>query len=439
MNVVIDKLVFEGWGIGTLEEGKKVLVKKSVPGDLLEIKITKERKNLAEASIEKVLKPGTARITPSCPYFENCGGCEHQNISFPNQQKFKSEIFAETLKRQGIDFIPDPIISGSSEPFYYRNSIRFFFVSDNENQISLSRHHFDYKEGFVPIESCLLQSKLSNQIIFALKNFINQNIEDKSTFWQLKIREGKATGQFMVEIITSSEILPNKEGIVAALKQFSEIKSIYQTIAFNKSLKNLRRRLLFGSATIQEQVGSFRFQISPESFFQTNSLGIKTLYDKIKEFAEISPKDTVLDLYCGTGTIGIYLSRLAGKVIGVESVPEAVRDAKDNARLNHATNCEFICQDTEKYLDKLNQLEIRNLKIILDPPRAGLTPQIIDMIAKLPFEHLIYVSCNPATFARDTKSFAGKGIKFMKIQPIDMFPQTHHIESVALLTKRGLG
>jgi 23S rRNA (uracil1939-C5)-methyltransferase len=351
----------------------------------------------------------------------------------------KGEIFREVLVKQGIDLKPLPITAGSNSPYFYRNSIRFFFVQKSDGSISFARHNIDFNQGYVEVESCLLQSKKCNEILTKLISYINKNIEEKGMFWQLKIREGKYTGELMVEIITTGEQLPDKERIANILKGIDNIKSVYHTVAPGRSLKQISRHLLFGSPIIYEKIGSFKFQISPESFFQTNSLGIKKLYDTIKEFAQISPKDSVLDLYCGTGTIGIYLSRLAQKVVGIEAVPEAMRDAQDNARINHIHNCEFICANVPEYLKSLEispsagrlKLDI----IVVDPPRAGLTKSTIKLLSKAEFTRLIYVSCNPATFARDILEFNKLGISLVKIQPIDMFPQTHHIECVGLLKK----
>lgn len=436
MKLKIEKLIFEGFGLGHSDDGRTIFVRKSVPADELEVKIIKEKKSFAEASICEVLKPSPIRVASICPYFDQCGGCEHMNISYSNQLQLKGEIFEETLKRAGLEIKPEPIIAGSTSPIYYRNSIRFFFI-ERDGQINFARHNYLFENGYVMVEKCYLQSEICNEILSRLKKYINENIDEKKSFWQLKIREGKQTNEFMIEIITHDENLPGEKGIVAELKEVSGIKSIYHVVAPGRSLKNMRRRLLFGSPIIYEKIGKFKFQISPESFFQTNSLGVHTLYEKIKEYADIKFGDTVLDLYCGTGTIGIYLSTLAKKVIGVEIVPEAIRDAKDNAKINHIGNCEFICADAGKYCDSLKTSDYKPSTIILDPPRAGLTKELISKILNFKFVNfkLIYVSCNPATFARDVKLFEEKGLVLKKVQPIDMFPQTHHIECVGLLQK----
>jgi len=430
MKIKIEKLVFEGFGLGQDNDGKSIFIRKSIPGDIVDVDIIKDKKNYAEGVIKKILAPSPDRIAPKCPYFEKCGGCEHMNISYENQLIYKDKIFRETFGRAKINKMPLPIIPGSRSDFYYRNSIRFFFLTNKNKDIYFARHNFQYDKGYVEVEKCYLQSETCNEILKELKELINNKIEDKSLFWQLKIREGKFTKEFMVEIITSGESLPGQKEIIEVLQSNISIKSIYHTIAPSKSLKNLKRRLIYGSPVIHEKIGKFNFEISPESFFQTNSLGVKTLYDKIKEFADVKTGENILDLYCGTGTIGIYLSTLAKKITGVEVVTEAIRDANDNVKINHIYNCEFICQDADKFLLKnKDQFDI----VVVDPPRAGLSKEIISKLSMMNCKRLIYTSCNPATFARDIKIFETYGKRLIKVQPIDMFPQTHHIECVGLI------
>lgn len=473
--VKIEKLVFGGNGLGYIKgrplddvqdkpfgktHGRPVFVPKSVPGDEFVIEIVKDKKDFAEGIIKKIVKPSPQRIKPPCSYFEQCGGCEHQNISYPDQLKFKEQIFKDILSKSKLSCHSDPLIggeesqleseilrrpalqddikvlpitAGSDQPFFYRNSIRFFFLELPDSAISFARRHFRSDRGLVPIKSCLLQSETCNQILNDLAAYINENIEDKKSLWQLKIREGKQTNEFMVEIITTFEELPQKEGIVDVLKKIDSIKSVYHTVTPGKSLKNMRRHLIYGSPIIHEKIGKYIFQISPESFFQTNSLGVKTLYDKIKEFADIQMGDRILDLYCGTGTIGIYLSALAKNVVGVESVPEAIRDAADNAKINKVSNINFFYQDSTEYI---SSTETVFNKIILDPPRRGLDKKLISTISKMKFDNLVYVSCNPGTFARDIKLFENNGLKLIKVQPVDMFPQTHHLEVVGQLQRK---
>ena len=437
MQVQIEKLVFGGDGLGR-SDGKPIFVHKSVPGDELDVKIVDDKRNYSKGIIKKVIKPSLDRIKPPCKYFDLCGGCDHQNISYQKQLKYKDDVLREVFDRAKIKVKPENIIASSKEPFYYRNSIRFRFVCDKDNMIHFARHKIDTHNLndrsislCVLIDKCMLLSEKSNILLEKLGNYINKNVGYKSSFWQLKIREGKVTGDVMVEIITSSDDLPKEKGIVEVLKKIDGVKSIYHTVAAGKSLLALRRRLIFGSPVIYEKIGSFTFQISPESFFQPNSLGAKTLYNTVKEFANVKFGDEVVDLYCGTGSIGIYLSTLAKKVSGIDEVPQAIRDACDNTRINKIKNFVFTCSSSDDVSPKL----LDNSILIIDPPRAGLNKKLIVKISKSKFKRLIYVSCNPATFARDLKLFGDRGVVARKIQPVDMLPQTHQIELVSELSK----
>lgn len=434
MKLKIEKLIYEGWGIGHDESGRAVFVKKSVPGDILEVNITKQKKNFAEAVIDKIVEPSTDRVEAPCPYFERCGGCEHQNIAYENQLKYKESIFRETLSRAKIKTEILPIVQASA-PFYYRNSIRFFLVQNPDGKKILTRHDYRNIDDLIEAKTCMLQSEKSNEILNSIIEVLNANDDKLDSLYQIKIRDGKFTGDYMVELITDHEHLPHEKELKQALKKFPEIKSLYHTITFKRSLRDVRRRLLFGSPIIFEKIGKYAFQISPDSFFQTNSLGVKTLYDKIKEFTTIEMGETVLDLFCGTGTIGIYLATLAKKVVGIEVVQAAINDALINAKLNKISNVEFIRSDANNWLYQNKDAKFD--KIIVDPPRAGLTKDLISDLSKLstPDSKLIYVSCNPATFARDILEFEKLGLKLKKVQPLDMFPQTHHLECVGVISR----
>ena len=428
----IEKLIYGGFGLAHKNDGVPVFIYKSVPGDEIEISTIETKKSFEKAIIKQIIEPSSDRIDPICPHFSECGGCEHMNISYEKQLFWKNEIFVETLERAKVVTDVLPIIAGSSENLYYRNVMRFLIECDSHNVAGYRMHNFIYGNKDVCIESCFLESKVSNTILNIVKSIINDKVDDKSVFWQLRIREGKNTNEFMVEIMTDCSNLPQRNAFIAELSNIKEIKSIYHTSSHRKDLNNLCRKLIYGSPIITEKIGCFKFNISPESFFQTNSYGVKTLYDTVKDFAEIKPTENILDLYCGTGTIGIYLSTLAQKVFGVDLVHNAIKDAIGNSKLNNIKNCEFVSCDTEKYL-LMNKSKFD--VIIVDPPRQGLNKGIIDKLAKISPKRIIYVSCNPTTFARDIKEFEKKSITLKKVQPIDMFPQTHHIECVGLLSK----
>jgi len=436
LNLTIEKLIYEGYGLGHDKDGKAVFVRKVVPGDTIKARVHNDKKHFAYASIEEIVTPGKERIAPRCPHFLQCGGCDYQNLSYENQLKEKQLIFNEIFSRAGLSTDIRPVISGGNSPYYYRNVMRYFGTQTKDGTFSFGMHDATDYNKIIPIHQCFLMSEKSNEIMQSLAAKLNE--ADKPDI-ELRIRETKEPITHMIELITREDSLPLKEEILMLLKSFPTVVSVYHTINRGATLTQARRKLLFGSPVLNEKIGRFSFYLSPESFFQTNAVGVKTLYDLVKQYADPSPQDTVLDLYCGTGTIGIYLSTLAKKVIGIESVQEAINDARGNAKLNNVCNAEFICQKVDSYLsdNKSTIQQWNNLTIVLDPPRNGLTKEIIELLSKLKIDNckwkIIYVSCNPSTFVRDCRNFEQHGWKLEKVQPIDMFPQTHHIECVGLL------
>lgn len=356
--------------------------------------------------------------------------------------KFKEEYLQETLNRQNIRTIVLPIIK-SDHQFDYRNTMTFKFFND-EGEVSLAMHDYlDYRI-YRPITTCYLQSETARLIMKSVVDWANSLTSSRSNLDQLRIREGKQTGEFMVEIYTKSSNLPSQGELKEFLTNIPAIQSIYH--CFNDKKRNINRRLIFGAATIREKIGKYTFIISPESFFQTNGSNVKKLYDLVKEFADVQMGDRVLDLFCGTGTIGIYLSTFAKEVIGIEYNDQAINDARANAKINNIKNISFEQLDLnkEQFSNTTTRLPDGQVQqsnvVIIDPPRAGLTQKLINELSKLiNFKsfRLIYVSCDPATFARDAVLLEKQGLKLKKVQPVDMFPQTYHLEIVGLFAKEG--
>ncbi|MEI7792356.1 MAG: 23S rRNA (uracil(1939)-C(5))-methyltransferase RlmD [Candidatus Berkelbacteria bacterium] len=432
MKLTIEKLVFEGKGLSRSNNGQVIFTKKSVPGDELEITPVNEKKSFSDGKIDKIVTASPFRIKPKCPHFEVCGGCDHQNIALKDQLRFKDDIFHEVLSRAKVETKILPIIAGSETEFGYRNTMRFFLTLNKEGKLTLAMHDATDYRRLIEIDHCDLISEKANLVLNSLVDFLNENVENTSSFSQIKIREGINTDSVMLELFTSSEFLPSKDKIIDFVGTLPDIKSFYHSTIRNDNIDQARRKLLGGSAIIFEKTGKYTFQISPESFFQTNSFAMENLYDVIKEMAEIKMGESVLDLFCGAGTIGIYLSTFAKKTTGIDIVQSAINDASANAKINKVINCEFICDSADHFLLR-NKAEYD--KIIVDPPRTGLTSYAVEMISKMKFRKLIYISCNPATFARDVKLFETFGLKLKKVQPVDMFPQTYHIECVGVIEK----
>jgi len=433
MKLEIEKLIYEGFGLGHDENGRAIFVKKSVPGDTLDVEIVKEKKNYAEAKITKIIRASELRVNPKCPHFALCGGCDFQGIAYADQLKFKENYFKETLDRQKVETQILPILPSKSE-YFYRSTIAFKFI-ETDGKISLAMYDYlDYRH-LIPIETCFLQSETAINIMREVVAWANE-ITESSNLETLRLREGKRTGEYMVEIFTSAAQLEAKDELKSRLIEITGIKSIYHCVVVDKKKGDVKRNLIFGSGAITEKIGKYTFTVSPQSFFQTNGTNVEVLYDLIKKFADVKIGDRVLDLFCGTGTIGIYLSTLAKEVIGIEVNQQAINDAKANIRINKVLNAHFTQANIYDH-QQLNNLAIEQFDlIVVDPPRAGLTHELIQQLSDfmdVKDFRLIYISCDPATFARDIKEFEKYGHQLKKVQPVDMFPQTYHLECVGLI------
>jgi 23S rRNA (uracil1939-C5)-methyltransferase len=424
-----------------------------IPGDIVKVEIVKRKSNFAEAKILEILKKSDLRTKPVCSHFGLCGGCSWQDLKYEEQLKFKTKQVKESLKHVGgfSDF-PIQEALGSDEMFYYRNKMEYAFAPGMnrtvhtphpEQQLILGLHPRGRFDKVFDLKECFLQSKKANHIVDFVRRFAKEkklipyDLKQRSGFLRfLTIREGKNTAEIMVNLVTNKGEFPFKDEFSSRLlSNFPFIKSIVRNI--NSKLANIaigeEEEFLGGKRTITEKLGKFKFEISSNSFFQTNTHQAEKLYEVVLDMADLKGDESVLDLYCGTGTISIFLSQNAKKVIGVESVEESVVNAQRNAELNNVTNCEFICGEVKKVLAKLvDDKEIPDL-VVLDPPRAGLHKHVVKSLLKMRTPKIIYVSCNPSTLARDLKILCEECHELERVQPIDMFPQTYHIETVAKL------
>lgn len=447
----VEKLAFGGAGISRVEN-YVIFVKGAVPGDLVYVKIQKRKPAFAEARLLSIIKPSTLRVKPPCQYFEWCGGCTWQNLTYEDQIKHKKEIVIESFKHiAGIDNIKVESLLAAEKPFAYRNKMEFSF-SDRRwllpNELNMKHIDRDFALGLhVPgtfdkilqIDNCMLQSNSANQILLYIKNYILKTklqpygIKSHEGFLRfLVIRESSYDGSIMINLVTAyeqTELL--KKLAIELIQRFPEVKSVVNNI--NSRLAQIavgeKEIVLAGDSFIQEKLGKHIFNISANSFFQTNTMQAKRLYDKVMEFAELKGTEEVWDLYCGTGTITIFLAEQAKEVIGFELADTAVNDAKLNAESHGINNANFIAGDL---LYKLQELDEKPDVIVTDPPRSGMHAKVVDYICKLRPEKIIYISCNPSTLARDV-SVLKDVYKIEIAQPVDMFPQTYHIETVVKL------
>lgn len=457
-NIEIKKIAAEGKSIAYVDE-KVLFVPNTVPGDIVDVQVTRKRKSFLEGFIVNVRKYSDIRTEPFCAHFGVCGGCKWQNLPYQLQTKFKQQEIVDNLQRIGKVELQNvsPII-GSPKTTYYRNKLEYTFCNkrfltreeiangqDIDRTPAVGFHVPGLFDKVIDIKKCYLQAEPSN----AVRNFIRDYaIEHELSFYDIREQAGflrtliirtSSTGEVMVIVTFGEENREAREGLLNALvQQFPEITSLMYVIneKMNDTITDQEVICFHGNDHIFEQMEDLKFKIGPKSFYQTNSEQAYNLYVKTRELAGLTGNETVYDLYTGTGTIANFVARNAQKVIGIEYVPEAIEDAKINSALNNIHNTVFYAGDMK---DVLNEEFIRRHGhpdvIITDPPRAGMHKDVVDTILKAAPDRIVYVSCNSATQARDL-ALMDTDYKVMAVQAVDMFPHTHHVENIVLLHRR---
>ena len=450
----ISGIAYGGKGIARVD-GLAVFVDGAMPLDFVIARIVKKKKQYAEARVHTLVKPSPFRITPDCMYSGFCGGCKWQFIDYEKQLEYKQQHVAESIERIGLihDVPVHPTIS-SPLTFGYRNKMEFS-CSDRrwllpeemgkegiDVNFALGLHVPGTFYKVLDTGSCLLQPELGNHILGDVRTFIKASdatvygLRSHTGFWRfLMLRHSVAYDQWMVNIVSAKEDRETVQPLaVQLMDKYPKIVSVVNNIASSKAGVAIGEYeiSLAGFSCIKDKIGDMEFEISANSFFQTNTLGAQKLYNTIKEYAVLSGQDTVVDLYSGTGAIAIYLADCAKKVVGMEIVESAVADAVNNCQINGVTNCRFILGDIKKSLSKL---KVRPDVIIIDPPRVGMHKDVVSRVLEMAPERIVYVSCNPATMARDL-GILKESYRVLEVQPVDMFPHTYHIESVAKLEQK---
>ena len=468
LQLEITDAAFEGKAIAHYE-GFVVFVEDAVPGDIVIAQLQKVKKSFAEAKVIKVERPSTLRVNPRCKYFGVCGGCRWQHVEYHTQLQFKQQHVVDSFRRIGgfSDFNILRII-GANDIYFYRGKMEYSFadqewqwpaIKEHSNMefptsglqpsIFLGLHISQRYDKVLDIDECHLQSSVSNRILNFTREFARQHKldvynsdQDEGYLRFLVIRESKKTKEFMVNLVTFDDHPDIMKQYTAKLRASIEqvttvvntINALRAQIAFGQEEK-----VYFGRGWIQERLGDYRFTISANSFFQTNVTQAEKLFEVVREFGEFKSDDVVYDLYSGTGSIAIFISNTVKVVIGIESVESAIRDANRNISENNITNCLFVLGDLKDCLTKDKTWMSQYLKpsaMIIDPPRSGMHPKVIDEILTIGPKRIVYVSCNPTTQARDVKMLCAEKYHLMRLQPVDMFPHTFHVENVALLHLR---
>ena len=440
----IDSLAFGGNGVARLD-GFVLFVRRGLPGDLVRARVTKVKRNHAEALAVDVLEPGSVRVEAPCAHYPACGGCRFQDLAYGAQTAEKESQVRDALQRIGGIAQPplEPILPAESI-FHYRNKFEYSFRQEDDGP-TLGLHRAGRWDEVLPLERCWLTTDLGNGIRNAVRDWAREErlrAYDQQThegfLRHLVVREGRNTGQALVVLVTAPGELPDQEHFVDVLRRFPEVRSIHWAINDRPAeiTRDLPTRLLYGEDAIEEDLCGLRFRVSPNAFLQTNTAMAEHLYRLVGEFAQLQGGETVYDLYCGTGTIGLTLARDALTVWGVEASEEAVSCAIDNAALNAIGNAAFFAGDVGRSLEDLHARSGDPDVVVVDPPRAGLSGRAVRQLGQLAPERIVYVSCNPTTLAGNVKELTGEwGYRLERLRPVDMFPHTPHVEVVASLRR----
>ncbi|MGU8121665.1 23S rRNA (uracil(1939)-C(5))-methyltransferase RlmD [Clostridium perfringens] len=439
---------YEGEGIAKIDNKYPIFIEGALKGEKVKVRIVKVNKNFAYGKLIEVLEPSEERVNPSCAIYKRCGGCKLQHASYKAQLDFKWDRVKDCVSKIGkLDpsIVKYPL--GMENPWRYRNKV----------QLPIGLINGEVKIGFfaprshdiIDMESCLIQDEIGDKVVKLTREWIEKfNIrpynvdgeyDEKGIVRHIMIRRGFTTNEVMIVLVTNGEKLPHKEEFVDLMvKNIPGIKSVIQNINSKKTnvILGLESKTLWGEDTISDYIGDFRFNISPLSFFQVNPIQTEVLYGKALEYANLTGNEEVFDAYCGTGTITLFLSQKAKKVYGVEIIPQAIDNAWINAKENKVENVEFFVGESEVVIPDLINKGVKADVVVVDPPRKGCDKKLLDAITNIDAKKIVYVSCDPSTLGRDLQVLEENGYKTLEVQPVDMFPNTAHIENVALLIKK---
>ena len=439
---------YEGEGIAKIDNKYPIFIEGALKGEKVKVRIVKVNKNFAYGKLMEVLEASEERVNPPCAIYKRCGGCKLQHASYKAQLDFKWDRVKDCVSKIGkLDpsIVKYPL--GMEEPWRYRNKV----------QLPIGLINGEVKIGFfaprshdiIDMESCLIQDEIGDKVVKLTREWIEKfNIrpynvdgeyDEKGIVRHIMIRRGFTTNEVMVVLVTNGEKLPHKEEFVDLMvKNIPGIKSVIQNINSKKTnvILGLESKTLWGEDTISDYIGDFRFNISPLSFFQVNPTQTEVLYGKALEYANLTGNEEVFDAYCGTGTITLFLSQKAKKVYGVEIIPQAIDNAWINAKENKVENVEFFVGESEVVIPDLINKGVKADVVVVDPPRKGCDKKLLDSITNIDAKKIVYVSCDPSTLGRDLQVLEENGYKTLEVQPVDMFPNTSHVENVAKLIKK---
>src|SRR5947208_9462231 len=443
LELSIDSLAYGGNGVARLN-GFVVFVRRGLPGDRVRARVTKVKRSFAEATAVDVLERSPLRVEAPCQHYPACGGCRFQDLAYEAQVAAKEEQVHDALRRIGGIAEPplEPIVL-AEEVFHYRNKLEYSFTQTPSGP-ALGFHRAGRWDEVLDISRCWLTTDLGNAVRDAVRDWARaekleayDQAEHRGYLRHLVLREGRNTGQVLVQLVTAAGERFDRDQFVEVLRRFPELRSIHWAVNETPAeVTNLPTTLLWGDEAIEEQLCGLRFRVRPNAFLQTNTAMAERLYGIAGEFAALTGDETVYDLYCGIGTIGLTLARDSLTVWGVDVSEESVACALENADLNGISDAAFFAGETADALAELRERAGDPDLIVVDPPRAGLSNKAVRRLGRLQAPRIVYVSCNPTTLAGNVKELAASwGYELERVRPVDMFPHTPHVESVALLTR----
>ncbi|MGH4050671.1 MAG: 23S rRNA (uracil(1939)-C(5))-methyltransferase RlmD [Clostridium sp.] len=442
--VDIDNMGYDGEGVGKIDNFT-IFVAGAIKGEKVMVKIVKVSKNFAFGKLLEIIEKSMYRVDPVCEIYKNCGGCNIQHIDYDSQLDFKTNRVKQVINRIGKldDVLVHPTI-GMESPYNYRNKVQLP-VSNIDGNVNIG-FYAARSHDIINMEVCHIQDSVADIVVKLTRMWMKEfNIEsyneenNQGILRHIMIRKGIKTGEVMVVLVTNGTDLPHKEEFIALIS-----KKIKGLVSIVQNINNIKTNVilgplcvtLWGKDTITDYIGEFKFEISPLSFFQVNSIQTEVLYSTALEYANLSGGEVVLDVYCGTGTISLFLSGKAKKVYGVEIIPQAIENAIINGKENKIDNAEFIVGDAEKVIPELIVQGVKADVVVVDPPRKGCDKTLLESICSMKPKNIVYVSCDPGTLARDLGILDELGYKTVEIQPVDMFPQTAHVECVVGLQRK---
>lgn len=446
--IKIEDMGTEGEGIGKAE-GFPLFVKDAVIGDEIKARIVKVKKNYGYGRLEEILTPSPFRTTPRCAYHRQCGGCQLQSLSYDKQLEFKQQKVRNNLLRIGgfsaeeLERIMEPIV-GMEDCWHYRNKAQFPIGTDKQGN-PIAGFYAGRTHTIIANTDCALGVSENKEILEAVLLWMRsyripayEETSGKGLVRHVLIRKGFTSGELMVCLVINGKKLPKAKELVKALMQIKNMTSVSYSINEKNTNVIMGTEIvpLWGKETIQDAIGDISFSISPLSFYQVNPVQTKKLYELAVEYAQLTGKETVWDLYCGIGTISLFMARRAGRVYGVEIIPQAIRDAKENAERNGIKNAEFFVGKAEEVLpEKYAREGISADVIVVDPPRKGCDEKCLETMLKMRPERIVYVSCDSATLARDLKLLREGGYEPVRVRAVDQFPMSVHVETVVLMSR----